>query len=399
MELTGEFTLNGKNMSLPEVKIDRARIIDKDFCPICIAYPRQGISTTEEAFTIWYNKRLVSDHRPDIPKREQTAPSWVPFQSQPGQMHPNVFSLTDQYWIRFEKRENWKDMNFFTNSFSQLVGAYYFTPNREIIERPRYFFNSPDLTVGGIQPKRWIRDEDDIYLFKYCYKEKDLAVLSEVLAAYYLRKWNCIPFVDYRFGINLYKLCSKSKCFINESQEFVPASHIYHMQPKAEDANDNFEHLLDCVELCGMDKKAVAEFIDLMIEVDRRLLNFDRHFGNFGFIRNVDTGKFEGPAPLFDFGSAYFLSEVQERKLRAKEASHLFKMREKKLIRSGKIKPLTDYDLPEELYELPVDSTQVDRIKTMISLNNDFIISNLNTKNKLKEQENRVNFEPEYGIE
>ena len=47
------------------------------------------------------------------------------------------------------------------------------------------------------------------------------------------------------------------------------------------------------------------EYIDSMITADRILGNDDRHLGNFGFIRDAQTGRLLRFAPLFDSGSAY----------------------------------------------------------------------------------------------
>lgn len=40
--------------------------------------------------------------------------------------------------------------------------------------------------------------------------------------------------------------------------------------------------------------------------VDYITANTDRHYGNFGFIRNVNTLEWEGFAPIFDTGNAMF---------------------------------------------------------------------------------------------
>ena len=38
--------------------------------------------------------------------------------------------------------------------------------------------------------------------------------------------------------------------------------------------------------------------------------NSDRHYGNFGFIRDVDSLKFLGPAPLFDNGTSLWCESL-----------------------------------------------------------------------------------------
>ena len=47
------------------------------------------------------------------------------------------------------------------------------------------------------------------------------------------------------------------------------------------------------------------EYVDSMIAADHILGNDDRHLGNFGFIRDVETAGITGFAPLFDSGSSY----------------------------------------------------------------------------------------------
>lgn len=46
--------------------------------------------------------------------------------------------------------------------------------------------------------------------------------------------------------------------------------------------------------------------MDNMITADSIIGNDDRHLGNFGFLRDVNTGEIIGFAPLFDSGSAYW---------------------------------------------------------------------------------------------
>lgn len=43
-----------------------------------------------------------------------------------------------------------------------------------------------------------------------------------------------------------------------------------------------------------------------MILLDYIILNEDRHFRNFGMIRDANTGKWLKPAPIFDSGSSLF---------------------------------------------------------------------------------------------
>ena len=49
--------------------------------------------------------------------------------------------------------------------------------------------------------------------------------------------------------------------------------------------------------------------VDKMIICDFILANKDRHFNNFGVIRNVETLEFESVAPIFDNGCSLWFDE------------------------------------------------------------------------------------------
>ena len=51
------------------------------------------------------------------------------------------------------------------------------------------------------------------------------------------------------------------------------------------------------------------EFYDMMLMVDFVITNTDRHFNNFGVLRDADTLSFIGPAPVFDNGNSLFYKQ------------------------------------------------------------------------------------------
>ena len=60
---------------------------------------------------------------------------------------------------------------------------------------------------------------------------------------------------------------------------------------------------LDFYESIG---KEAAEELKSMLVFDAVIYNEDRHFGNFGILRDNHTGKILGPAPIFDNGLSLF---------------------------------------------------------------------------------------------
>ena len=56
----------------------------------------------------------------------------------------------------------------------------------------------------------------------------------------------------------------------------------------------------------------VKEFIDNMIAFDYVINKTDRHLGNFGFLRDGESGVYLGPAPIFDNGNSLWFDEPTE---------------------------------------------------------------------------------------
>lgn len=235
----------------------------------------------------------------------------------------NLFSLIDQYWIRY-RSEKWEDLNFYTNSYSPDIGNMFFFP--WLVNEQDYDTHSPDITTNGLLRKRWVQEDGKNYLLKTGNKLYHQQPINEVMSTIVMEQICHVPFVKYTLCVDGMKFCSKCQCFIDEKTEFIPASYIYHSIPKKKDESV-YTHLLrvcDHFEIPGAKKS-----IDEMILIDALCWNKDRHLGNFGFIRNVDTGKFIGPAPLFDFGNAFWDNASQDK---AKQPVGMFDLESKKMI-------------------------------------------------------------------
>ena len=65
-------------------------------------------------------------------------------------------SLSDQYWVRREDDPaEWKDVNFFDNSFDEALGEILLTSYSSSHD---ISLNVPDVSTGGDLPKRWTID-------------------------------------------------------------------------------------------------------------------------------------------------------------------------------------------------------------------------------------------------
>lgn len=86
----------------------------------------------------------------------------------------------------------------------------------------------------------------------------------------------------------------------------VPAWKINEYFEVKEEEN-KYNHYIRCLnELKVSDANLL---VDKMIICDYILANKDRHFNNFGVIRNVETLEFERVAPIFDNGCSLWYDE------------------------------------------------------------------------------------------
>lgn len=249
---------------------------------------------TLEKMQNWVNKRVIPA------KRDGNEPVIKRFGPR-ALRNKNLFSLTDQYWLRCRNDEKWEHLNFFTNPYPADVGNMFFSP--WLVDEANYDTHSPDITTNGLVKKRWIKEKNENYLIKSGNKAFHQDPTSEVMCSLIMNRICSVPFVSYTLCTDGLMFCSKCKCFIDENTEFVPASYIYHTLEKRKEESI-YTHLLRVCEYFEIPD--AKKSIDQMILIDALCWNKDRHLGNFGFIRNVNTRKFVGPAPLFDFGNAFW---------------------------------------------------------------------------------------------
>lgn len=291
-----------------------------DLLPICL---RNDISL--DAFLMWMKKRK-------IPKTREGLGKVCHLYGDILNKDQNLFSLTDQYWVK-TKNENWDKLNFFKNSYTYNVGNMFFAP-WEVEPCSIIDYHTPDLTTNGILKKTWIKNNDGAdYLLKASSPATHQEPLNEVLASIVMEKLNIIPFVRYDLCVHGLEICSSCANFVDENTEFVPAIHIYSHENRA-DTESVYTHLLRMCDEFEID--GAKDFIDKMIFIDYLIGNEDRHLGNFGFLRIVDgpdKGKIK-MAPLFDSGSAFWNTAPDQRR-------KVFDDVEKKIVKKQKNK----YDL------------------------------------------------------
>ncbi|GHT59806.1 hypothetical protein FACS1894109_16420 [Spirochaetia bacterium] len=207
-------------------------------------------------------------------------------------------SLSDQYWVSPQNKTlAWGDINFFENDFSEDVGNALFgrasgDGNLNLM--------SPDNTSDGWLKKKWVIADGKRVLLKggsFPYYQEPF---SEVLASRIMDRLG-VTHAPYTLTWDGGLPLSACEDFINPDTDLISAWRIFGSQKKPNHFS-NYQQYVSCCDTLGI--PGIRESLDQMIVVDFLIANTDRHFNNFGVIRNAETLEWLGPAPIFDCGTA-----------------------------------------------------------------------------------------------
>lgn len=214
-------------------------------------------------------------------------------------------SLSDQYWVKGVDEEiSWESINFFDNEFSEDIGKILFNGGKTALNLN---LNTPDMTSNGNYEKRWKIIDGERYLLKAGSKIYNQEPFNELIATkLYERLLNKDEYVEYSVIFDDDKAISKCKNFITKNTELVPAWKINEYYEFLDD-EDKYTHYIRCLNNLGI--KDAETLTDKMIVCDYIIANKDRHFNNFGVIRDVNTLKFIDVAPIFDNGCSLWYDE------------------------------------------------------------------------------------------
>lgn len=205
-------------------------------------------------------------------------------------------NLSDQYWFKpVGTNIEWKDINFFQNDFVSNVISK--ANKLEKFDAKAY---SPNVSSNGELYKFWAIKNGERCLYKDSTKPYYQQAYNEVFASELLEILN-IPHVKYTLEKIDDKTYSCCPTFIDENTEYVPALYILDAVKK-QNHNNNYQHFLNCIDALSI--PCTPNDINTILAFDYIINNEDRHYGNFGFIRNVKTLEYQGLAPIFDNGNS-----------------------------------------------------------------------------------------------
>jgi hypothetical protein len=216
-------------------------------------------------------------------------------------------SLSDQYWVNSHvKPLDWDKINFFDNEFSEDVGNALFgrVPDGDEIS-----LISPDNTSDGWLKKKWVVAGSRRLLVKGGSEPAYQEPLNEVLASSILERLG-VPHAHYELSWDGDRPLSVCEDFIDTSTELVSAWHIYKTAKKSNN-HSHYQHYLSCCERLGI--AGVREGLDHMLALDYLIVNSDRHFNNFGVVREAESLAWLGPAPIFDSGTSMWHNQFAYR--------------------------------------------------------------------------------------
>ena len=205
-------------------------------------------------------------------------------------------SLNDSYWVVPQGfTGTFAQYNLYENRFSEILSLVAYTG---IGQSDAAFTTSPELTTNGMLPKAWrFIEGEGIYLYKggtfgaantgnEPYSEFYASQVAQAMGldavAYELENWKGI-------------LASRCKLFTDINTAYIPIGRIVREGG-----------LKACLEYYRQLGPEAYEQIKSMLVFDAVVYNEDRHFGNFGVLRDNHTGKVTSAAPVFDNGMSLF---------------------------------------------------------------------------------------------
>jgi hypothetical protein len=214
-------------------------------------------------------------------------------------------SLTDQYWFqKTSENLDWKRINYFDNEFSGDVGNALFGIGQKGTKTD---YESPDNTTTGNLQKRWAVSKGKRILIKAGERPVFQEPYNEAIASCIMNKIG-IDHVQYRIGWDEDKPYSICENFIDSGTEFVSAAHARDLMKKGNDES-SYEHIIKVYEKNGLD--TARQDIDKMIVIDYILGNTDRHYNNFGIIRDAETLRWIKPAPVYDSEASLWKRDIR----------------------------------------------------------------------------------------
>lgn len=303
-----------KNIAVADIDIDETlggiskirNIISKEHLPVGIVrMQRQNETVDRYAFNQWWTGRSIPASRMGLSDMLDTL----------GISSTNLLltkclglSLSDHYWIKpYDSDVTWEKVNFFDNDFSDDIGDLLFGINGK---NSGFDLSSPDNTSDGNLKKRWKIIDGKRCLLKSGSDPYSQQTFNEVIASRIMDRLDIdhVPYSVTWINDEPYSVCED---FVTKDTELVSAWRVLQLRTKANHESEYLHYVNICKEL-GID---IVPALDRMIVLDYIIANEDRHFNNFGLLRDANTLEWLGAAPIFDSGTSLWYNRLTSRLL------------------------------------------------------------------------------------
>ena len=312
-----DFTLMNKNTPVLDFEYDLEQHVvtrithveNPEYAPLGMFDQRGNVSKRE--LNYWWRHRAIPASRAQIGRlleNLQLESTLVLAEKSFG------LSLSDCYWINDQAdSKEWAAINFFDNEFSDDLG--FLTLGQDSAgsspDSPDYGsinLSSPNSTLGGDLLKKWKIIDGKRVLLKAGVGAFNQEPYNEVAAtALHERCLKPGEFTPYRLmkdGRRVYSACDN---LLGPDEELVAAWDVIRNAKQPNNLSD-MRFLVKRYTDLGLDEDYVLEQLAKMFACDFLLANRDRHYRNFGVVRNVETLKVTRIAPVFDTGSCLWSS-------------------------------------------------------------------------------------------
>ena len=307
----GWYMLRHKDTDVLEIELDRSgeilsfgKISDHRHLPVGTVQ-KNGLDL--RTIRAWWKRRSIPERREGLWWLLDTFDMTTPL---PMSEKSYGLSLSDQYWIcPHNAGLRWEDMNFFHNAFSDDVGDMLFQKvGWDELDTGTVNFFSPDSTTDGMLRKRWMVIDGKHCLVKGGREPFEQEIANEVLASRICGRLG-IPHAEYR----MIKIDGKRYCvcdnFVTEDTELITAWHIHDLIKRDGNATEYGSFVSKAEEL-GIEDARIR--MDMMIVLDFIIVNTDRHYNNFGLIRDANTLEWLSVAPVYDSGTSMWCNALTE---------------------------------------------------------------------------------------
>lgn len=211
-------------------------------------------------------------------------------------------SLNDSYWVpQVDFEGTFEEYNLYEHPFTSALSLVAYTGYGATIDE---FRTSPELTTNGMLRKAWSFSESKgIWLYKggtEGFANAGNEPFCEFMASQVAEQMG-LHAVKYELVRFHGTVSSRCKLFTDIDTAYVPIGRVIRTGG-----------IDSCLEFYKELGDNFYQELASMLVFDAVIMNEDRHFGNFGLLRDNHTGKFISPAPVFDNGLSLLCYGMKE---------------------------------------------------------------------------------------